>query len=556
MKIDGITVSNFLGLPHFDHAPTEPVLFVAGGNGAGKTSLLEAVRFALTGAQPRNVSKVADRVKLVTEGAATGFVQVAFDGKDVRRAITSAKLAGEDPGLPATLALCLESSSFTAMDEADRRKLLFALSGVKMDRETVTAQLKLAGIPAHVIEEVVGKLSQGFPAAAAHAKARAADARAAWKEVAREAYGSNKAKEWTPAVEGENPTDEELAAEDNAIDRHRAKISELAEAVGRVKGSMDDADRERLEEAAANIPRATLAVEAAEAVYEGKADEVIRLESESRGHAGHSSSCPACKVALRITAAGLELDEGAASETPAKARAALADAKVAAHDASQTLKDARRELANCNAAKTTLAALPEPPTAEDMQAPELMDEENKRMRHRIDLRSMLAERRREHDTAATRAARALELHGDVEAWTAAEAQLLPDGIPSTMLAKALDPINALLSDIAAGAEEWATPSIGRDLALYYGDRAYALVSESEKWRADAMFSAMVAERTGTRFLMLDRFDVLEPAARDGAIDWLLHLIDTNAVDSMIVAGTLKAKPDLGEGIDVVWLGEQ
>ena len=142
MQINEITVQNFLGVPHFSHQLTEPVLFIAGGNGAGKSSLLESVRFALTGEHPRGVRTAGDRVRVITEGANTGFVDIVVDGVNIRRAITSAKVAGDMPPMPETLGLCLDAPRFAHMPDADRRRLLFSLAGVKVDARTVQEQLQ------------------------------------------------------------------------------------------------------------------------------------------------------------------------------------------------------------------------------------------------------------------------------------------------------------------------------------------------------------------------------------------------------------------------------
>src|SRR6185369_10652756 len=73
-------------------------------------------------------------------------------------------------------------------------------------------------------------------------------------------------------------------------------------------------------------------------------------------------------------------------------------------------------------------------------------------------------------------------HADVVAWDAIGDALAPDGIPGEMLAEALGPINARLAQSALDAE-WPEVAIGADMAVTAGGRAYALLSESEKWRA-------------------------------------------------------------------------
>lgn len=552
MKITGITVNNFVGLPHFKHEPTEAVLFVAGGNGAGKTSLIESIRFALTGEAPRGAKKASDRPELITEGANTGFVQIDIGGDSLRRAIASGKLSKESPELPPNIELCLDASRFAQLPEGDRRKLLFGLSGVKVDRDTVSEQLALAEIPPHVIAEVLPKLANGFPTAASYARDQAASARGAWKAIAGETYGSVKAQTWEATAEGEAPTDVEIDEESQAIARYEQRIVELAQAAGRASSAVSDEHRDNLHDLADGIGRAQKELDSAQAVYDGISADVTRLEGEARGHTGHTVHCPACNESLRITGSGLEIAEEGASETPVKAKAALAEAKAKAHDAYGDLQKCHRAVAHHAAAATTLSNLPPPPNDEDYQAGELLEEERRRAQLHRDVLQMLLRRRRDHAEAESLTERAREQHELVAAWAGAEKELGPDGIPATILSRALDPINDALAGLVRNSG-WLPAAIARDLGLTYGGRAYHLVSESEQWRADAMFAAVIAERSGSNILLLDRFDVLEPSARGDAIDWLCDLTEAGIADCVIVAGTLKAKPDMGEGVDVVWL---
>ena len=79
MKITAIQTSSFLGARAVDVALTKPVTLFAGRNFAGKSSIQEAVRMALTGESVR-VSLKKDYGALITEGADSGFATVAWTG--------------------------------------------------------------------------------------------------------------------------------------------------------------------------------------------------------------------------------------------------------------------------------------------------------------------------------------------------------------------------------------------------------------------------------------------------------------------------------------------
>lgn len=550
VDITSITVSNFLGLPHFEHALGARTLFVAAPNGSGKSSLLQGIRFALTGVMPRGITKAGDRAQLITEGARQGFVEVVVGGAPLRRTIGTAKLSGELPENP-YLDLCLDAPQFARMPEDDRRKLLFAVSGVKASSETVAEQLRIQGVPDAVIEEVVPRLRAGFETAAAYAKDRATQARGAWRGLTGEAYGAVKAETWAANGKPE-PDAGEIEDCRRHIDTQSAHIAHLHEAIGRVDAALSKERVEHLRDLADTVHLASESLDIAEAQYRQAETRVRELELASRGHAPTTLSCPCCKAALSLRSG--ELVKATAEAAPAPvSKADLDAAKATAHDAYAKLQECRAGLAECKAAADTLANLPEPPSEDDYQARDgLAFAQDELTGYRARLDTLLADQRANAD-AKRITEEAAAHHADAVAWKLAEDALAADGIPSILLAQALDPINATLTDMAKPAG-WRQAAITRDIALTYGGRPYNLVSESEQWRADAQFAAAIASLTNTKLLVLDRFDVLDPPSRANALDWLDWLTSTHHIDTAIVAATLKAKPDLGDTIDTVWMG--
>ena len=92
------------------------------------------------------------------------------------------------------------------------------------------------------------------------------------------------------------------------------------------------------------------------------------------------------------------------------------------------------------------------------------------------------------------------------------------------------------------------------MRITYGLRDYALVSESEQCRADALIGAAIAELSGLRLLVLDRFDVLDVKGREDALYWLDGMALDGKIDTALVFGTLKALPSgLPETIQPVWV---
>ena len=78
MHLEHIFVENFQGLRSASLDLATPITLVAGFNGAGKSSLREAIGFALGGSG--RVQHKKDYGKLVTEGEKKAQIIVSHDG--------------------------------------------------------------------------------------------------------------------------------------------------------------------------------------------------------------------------------------------------------------------------------------------------------------------------------------------------------------------------------------------------------------------------------------------------------------------------------------------
>ncbi len=110
-----------------------------------------------------------------------------------------------------------------------------------------------------------------------------------------------------------------------------------------------------------------------------------------------------------------------------------------------------------------------------------------------------------------------------------------------LLAEALRPINDRLRH-SAELTGWMQPVIGADMTVTADGRPYALLSESEQWRVDAMLTEAIAQLSGLRLLVLDRLDVLDLPGRSQALAWMYELAAAGELDTAILLATLKALP--------------
>ncbi|MGV8533587.1 AAA family ATPase, partial [Pseudomonas aeruginosa] len=77
MRITKLEITNFQGLRHAALDVSAPVLLVAGHNGAGKSSLIDAISHAFTG-KPGRVAQKQHIGQLITEGAKKGEARVEW----------------------------------------------------------------------------------------------------------------------------------------------------------------------------------------------------------------------------------------------------------------------------------------------------------------------------------------------------------------------------------------------------------------------------------------------------------------------------------------------
>lgn len=536
MKIEKINIANFIGARNFRLDDLPPVLLITGSNGAGKSSIIEAIRFALTGQVPR-VELKRDQAALVSAGQKSGKVSVTMDGDEYTRDVKTGAGTGDVNG---ALIYTLDAAKMASLEPKERRAALFGLTGASFSAQKVAAELVARGHAQADVDRIAPLLRSGFDAAAAEAKRMAAEARGGWKAITGEAYGSQKAETWTapqvtPQDIGEAPNIEPLRmAYEKAVSHHGA-LQAKAESARRMIDGV-----QKLKQRASRVEelRESLALLKARQQQQGTAPS---------DHGTLVGDCPKCGATLEILGGVLiECRDSLEVEVPH-------DPAIAGHIAS-----INKDLADAEQARAALAEADErppvePPSPNDLaHAKDAIENARRVLADAEDRARAHAEALRQAEGADATTERAAELHAQVARWTALESDLSPNGLPAEILARALKPLNDALRTVA-DASGWALVQVGEDIAITAGGRQYGLCSESEMWRADAAMAYAAAIISGGAPVLLDRFDVLDIPGRGEFIGLACEMAGKGI--QTITAGTLKSPPaGLPEGVCAVWLG--
>lgn len=556
MKITAIQTSNFIGARAVDVKLTKPVALFAGKNGAGKSSVQEALRMALTGESVR-VGLKKDFAALVTEGQESGFVEVSTADDAYSVVLPAGKGIHSDNG---ALPYVLDAQRFARLDPNERRAFLFGLMGLKTDGKAVRDRLLAKGCDAAKIEAVAPFLRAGFDAAQKEAQGKARECKASWKTTTGgEAYGSVKASSWAAAkpevdTAGLDQARADLTTVENEIEAETKRLGELQ---GRARQRAEQqAKLNGLRQQAGMYARFADKLERDEAGLKELEEKVARLKGSNLSQ--DALPCPCCGVMLvrkddalveaAPLAVGTEDDLAALPEYERALKlmqSAVANCKrdlAAADTAARTLKELEDETGEPEDEATDIAALEQ----------RIAAIKHHRGNHQAAIR-LIEEAERRAAEADDKTTRAAGLHQDVQAWEAIAAALAPDGIPGEMLAEALGPINERLT-MSSNDAEWLRIGIEADMTISAEGRPYALLSESEKWRADAMIAEAVAHLSGVRLLVLDRFDVLDLKGREDLLVWLDILAQDGEIDTALIFGTLKGLPaQLPETVEAFWI---
>jgi hypothetical protein len=208
-------------------------------NGAGKSSLLDAIKLAITG-EPSRVTAKGDYVQMIKEGSKTGDVSVTLDGRNCAYDLKTKKgvafnHADEMPAMP----YVLDATLFAKASLADRRNLLSVITGSAPTPELIVKRLLERNCDSTLIDVIKPVLRLGFEAANKEAKNKQKEARGAWQATTGETYGDLKGDDWK-AIRPEFVDDEKLASQEKELATLEADYDSNTQQIGSLEQKWRD----------------------------------------------------------------------------------------------------------------------------------------------------------------------------------------------------------------------------------------------------------------------------------------------------------------------------
>jgi hypothetical protein len=569
MKFTKIDVSNVLAISRADIEIETPILMVTGGNEAGKSSLADAISMAMLGV-PSRVKHKKDLGQLLHDDSKKGRVTL-IDGEEILGQYLLPKgehTAAEIRGLE-FLPYLLRPRSFADLDLKERRAFLFKLTKQKNSIEKTAEMMLERGCRPDLVEEIKPMLRSGFPEASKSAAENATAAKQQFKGLTGDNWGSQQSEGWEvhipEAPEMPDVSKEAVDAEVTEFTKVNRWIETGIAHVAKLKADIElaktfGARKAELETAAGLLGRAQNKLQADRDTLEELENAFKVTQSQlSEAQAGSVPvKCPCCEAELTIKGQTLEKFAGIKANTKVNSDLALSltNARSAIDMMKRTIENDIAAVTTATNAGNDLDAHIKAGTpivkdgAIESAEEKLVEYREWCAKQRIKVEAM-KQRQELLATAEETNKKAAQHHRDVLDWLKVSEALAPNGIPGEILAAAIKPVNdslAILSRLAG----WKKVVIGEDMEMTAAGRVYGLMSESAQWRIDTLIACAFAQISGLKFVLVDRWDVLDVVGRGQCVALLRELCAMGGLDQAIICGTLKTKPKDSDTITVKW----
>jgi chromosome segregation protein len=246
VKLTSLTMTNF-GNHEATHIDFAPLTVICGKNDQGKSTVAEAIQWALTGRARGIDGRGAGADDLIRIGADAAGVMLASDvdgnGVQTLRAKVrgkAVKVAGAPVTDPDIIQAVLDSPHFLRLPQARQAEILATAGRVQMTVAEIAAEAEAAGLEADAVEMIRAGLTKRIGAAEIVPSVVVADLYKSAYEQRRSAKAELKALVDTSvgATLGPTPTQEEVGALELALDGRILAAKSAAEGVAIRKAAL------------------------------------------------------------------------------------------------------------------------------------------------------------------------------------------------------------------------------------------------------------------------------------------------------------------------------
>jgi hypothetical protein len=514
---------------------TSKITLIAGRNGEGKTSTIQAIAAALAGnTVPVPGLKKQDSGVLVHTGFAAAEIIADNQIGTASVSYPGAKRATE--GCPCEIsAVAAGLTSFVDLSLADRSKFINELMHTEPSREELFDEIAKAipgtkeGAADRIWQTII---AQGWDAAWKHARETGSKHKGAWEEITGDRYGSQKAETWVPP---EWQTDLQDATEQSLTEAINHERQWLEAAIS--DQAVNAAEIERLRKAADMAP--TLKQEIDDLVKTSEALTINDSDLQAALNAlppvagqQKTQPCPHCSQPLVVSGGQLFKPAAAADPNQAENNKRRKETEAARQSVAEAIKRASDEIAKKraqldaanNATEKIKRFSAKPAATKDHPAVEDCRTRVKSAEDRL--------------AAWTKQRNAAARHVSITKNQIIINILAPEGLRMARLKYALTEINKQLAAITA-ATGWERVEIEDDLSVSFGDYQYTLHSQSRQYLIRISLQMAFTIIDQSQVVLIDGADILDSPRRNGLFKML-----TGFPGSAIVAMTISKATDI------------
>jgi hypothetical protein len=525
-----VNITNYRGVGSFRAELQDGITLIAGRNGQGKTSLLDAIARTLTGQTlPPGVNK-KDADLLVHGFSGSGGIRVKNKGGSSAVEFPACKTSTNGaPPYATPMAVGLES--LIEMSQKERSQFLYERFAEAPGDDDIREAIADANMAADEVDGLLDYINgNGWDAAYQKTRDGSKEAKAVWRHVTGETYGSSKGETWKPKGMGDDLTRFDVDYFDKRIERLRSERDDALK-----HQAVDEAELERLRESAARKAELIKARDSYDKKIAASEKRLAELEPKRPALLSNDDiPCPHCGEPITIQGRKLAKGGGATEKQIAAAQKKYDKHQEQIDDVKRALDNLRTERADV--ARDAEAAILATGRLESIKE----NRSSKTTREPGDLAKEIEELEYQRDML-TVYLDAAKQHRKIVRYEIIAAALAPDGLKLKALLKALGELNQGIAFLS-GRAGWETTYIDPDLNVWYGGRPYNLVSASEQWRVRVILQLGVA--TDDAYYIIDGADILDRNGRNGLFAVLRYRSDDDEPPTCIVGMTLNSADDM------------